>query len=145
MAHYDVTIASPLSQEDAFSRLATVERFAEWDPGVTEGEQVEGDGPGEGSVYVLTAKGFVGGTLPLKYTTTMFDEPNRFVIISDGKSLRSDDVITVVPDGDGCRVTYSADLRMKGAFAVINPVLGLLFDRIGDRAAAGLRTFLDAD
>lgn len=145
MAHYDVTITSPLSQQEAFDKLATVERFAEWDPGVTEGKQIEGDGPGEGAAYILKAKGFTGGELPLKYKTTSFDAPNRFVIISDGKSLRSDDVITVVPDGDGCRVTYAADLEMKGAFALINPVLGLIFNRIGDKAAAGLRTFLDAD
>ena len=145
MAHYEVTIKSPLSQAEAFAELASVERFAEWDPGVTSSEQIDGDGPGEGSVYILTAKGFVGGTLPLKYRTTAYDAPNRFVIVSDGKSLRSDDVITVVADGDGSQVTYAADLRMKGVYSAINPVLGLIFGRIGDRAAAGLRTFLQTD
>lgn len=144
MAHYDVTIASPLSAAEAFARLSAVERFAEWDPGVTAGEQIEGDGPSAGSVYRLTVKGFAGNTLPLDYEMTAVDEPNRFVIIADAKSLRSDDVITIVEDGDGCQVTYAADLKMKGAFAVLNPVLGLAFDRIGDKAAAGLRTFLDA-
>jgi len=145
MAHYSVTISSPLSQQEAFDRLAAVERFAEWDPGVTSGKQVEGDGPGVGSAYLLTAKSFVGSDLPLTYEMTSFDAPDRFVIVADAKSLRSDDVITVVPDGDGCRVTYAADLKMKGAFAVLNPVLGPPFDRIGDRAAAGLRPFLDRD
>lgn len=144
MAHYDVTIASPLSQQEAFDRLAAVERFVEWDPGVTSGERVEGDGPGLGAAYLLTAKSFAGGDLPLRYETVAFDAPNRFIIVADAKSLRSDDVITVVPDGDGCRVTYAADLTMKGAFALINPVLGVVFARIGDRAADGLRTFLDA-
>lgn len=144
MAHYEVTISSPLSQQEAFDRMATVERFAEWDVGVTSSEQIEGDGPGEGSVYLLKVKGFVGGDLPLKYKTTAFDAPNRFVVIADAKSLRSDDVITVVPDGDGCQVTYAADLKMKGAFALMNPLLGLLFNRIGDKAVAGLRPFLDA-
>lgn len=144
MAHYEVTIRSPLTQREAFDRLATVERFVEWDPGVTSGEQVEGDGPGEGAAYVLKVKAFAGGDLPLRYETTSFHEPTRFVIVADAKSLRSDDVITVVADGDGCRVTYAADLQMKGVFALVNPLLGLVFDRIGDRAAAGLRTFLEA-
>jgi hypothetical protein len=144
MAHYEVTISSPLSQQEAFDRVAAVERFAEWDAGVSSSEQIEGDAPGEGSVYLLKVKGFTGGDLPLKYETTAFDSPNRFVIISDGKTLRSDDVITVVPDGDGCQVTYAADLKMKGAFALINPALGLVFNRIGDKAVAGLRPFLDA-
>ena len=144
MAHYEVTIASPLSQQEAFDRMATVERFAEWDVGVTSSEQIEGDGPGEGSVYLLKVKGFVGGDVPLKYETTAFDAPNRFVVVADAKSLRSDDVITVVPDGDGCQVTYAADLKMKGVFALINPALGLVFNRIGDKAVAGLRPFLEA-
>ena len=144
MAHYEVTISSPLSQQEAFDRLATVERFVEWDAGITKAEQIEGDGPGVGSTYILTIKGFAGGPMPLEYKTTAFEAPERFVIISDGKSLRSDDVITVVADGDGCQVTYSADLKMKGALSVINPVLNLLFNRIGDKAVAGLRPFLDA-
>lgn len=144
MAHYDVTIESPLSPQEAFDRLASVERFVEWDPGVTSGEQVQGDGPGVGAAYILKVSSFVGGDLPLRYETTSFDAPRRFVIVADAKSLRSDDVITVVADGDGCRVTYAADLKMKGPFAVINPLLGLAFDRIGDKAAGGLRIFLDA-
>lgn len=144
MAHYEVTIASPLSQQEAFDRMAAVERFVEWDEGVTSAEQVEGEGPGLGAAYILKVKAFVGDDLALRYETTAFDAPNRFVVVADAKSLRSDDVITVVPDGDGCRVTYAADLQMKGAFALINPLLGLVFDRIGDKAVKGLRPFLEA-
>lgn len=145
MAHYEVTFATPLSPEEAFGRLATVERFEEWDPGVSKGEQIEGDGPGEGAVYLLTVKGFTGGDLKLKYRVTSFDAPNRFVIVADAKSLRSDDVVTVVPTDSGAEVTYAADLVMKGPYALLNPVLGLVFNRIGDKAAAGMKTFLDAD
>jgi len=144
MAHYEVTISTSLSPQAAFDRLAAVERFVEWDPGVTSGEQVEGDGPGVGAAYILTVSSFVGSDLPLRYETTSFDAPSRFVIVADTKSLRSDDVITVVPDGDRCRVTYAADLKMKGAFALVNPLLGLVFNRIGDKAADGLRKFLPA-
>ena len=144
MAHYDVTITTSLSPQEAFDRLAAVERFVEWDPGVSSGEQVTGEGPGVGAEYVLTVSSFVGSDLPLTYETTSFNAPHRFVIVADAKNLRSDDVITVVPDGDGCQVTYAADLVMKGPFALVNPLLGLVFNRIGDKAAAGLRTFLEA-
>jgi hypothetical protein len=144
MAHYEVTISSPLSQQEAFDRLAPVERFVEWDAGITKAEQIDGDGPGVDSTYILTIKGFTGGPMPLEYKTTAFEAPGRFVIVSDGKSIRSDDVITVVADGDGCQVTYAADLKLKGKLSVINPVLGLVFKRIGDKAVAGLRPFLDA-
>ncbi len=42
-------------------------------------------------------------------------------------------------DGGECVVTSSADLTLKGALKVGNPVLGVIFGRIGDRIAAGLR------
>ncbi len=40
-------------------------------------------------------------------------------------------------------VTYEADLSLKGVLRIGDPLLGLAFRRIGDRAAAGLRTALD--
>jgi hypothetical protein len=36
-------------------------------------------------------------------------------------------------------VTYDAELRMNGLLKVVDPLLGLMFKRIGDRAVAGLR------
>jgi len=51
--------------------------------------------------------------------------------------------MTFVADGTGCVVTYDADLSLKGALKVANPVLGLMFGRIGDRAAGGLRRVLE--
>jgi len=40
-------------------------------------------------------------------------------------------------------VTYDADLSLKGVFGSGNPILGVVFGRIGDRAAAGLRRVLE--
>jgi carbon monoxide dehydrogenase subunit G len=59
--------------------------------------------------------------------------------------VRSTDEITVTPADGGSRVTYEADLRLAGPLGrVVDPVLGLVFRRIGDRAAAGLRATLGA-
>ena len=56
-------------------------------------------------------------------------------------------MITVEPEtrDGGCLVTYVADLSLKGVLRIGDPLLGLAFRRIGDRAAAGLRSVLEGD
>ncbi len=146
MAHYETTIESPLTPSEAFDRLCDVNRFAEWDPGVVKARQVEGSAPGPNAAYVLSVKGFVGNTLDLRYDVTEFAEPERLHLVAESSLLRSDDIITIAETATGSAVTYAADLDLTGPGGVLgmaDPLLGLVFKRIGDRAAAGLRTFLD--
>lgn len=147
MAHYSTTIESPLTLAEAWERLADVTRFAEWDPGVTKAKQVAGTGPGPDAAYVLSVKGFVGNTLDLRYEVTEFDPPSRLHLVAKSSLLRSDDLITLEPSPTGSSITYAADLDLTGPGGILrlaDPLLGLAFGKIGDKAAAGLRTFLDA-
>jgi hypothetical protein len=41
-------------------------------------------------------------------------------------------------------VTYQAELTLKGPLRALDPLLGLAFKRVGDRAATGLRGALAA-
>ena len=36
-------------------------------------------------------------------------------------------------------MTYEAQLTLKGAMRIVDPIFGLAFKRLGDNAAAGLR------
>jgi len=60
--------------------------------------------------------------------------------------LRSVDEVRVDPASDppseGAVVTYDARLEPRGMLRLADPLLGLAFRRIGDRAAAGLRRVL---
>ena len=42
-------------------------------------------------------------------------------------------------------MTYDAELLLNGVLGLANPMLGLVFNRIGDRAAAGLSKALGAE
>ena len=44
--------------------------------------------------------------------------------------------------GDGSRVRYDALLAFRGPRRLLEPLMQLLFSRIGDRAAAGMRRVL---
>lgn len=139
MARYITVVRTSKTPSEAFGYLADLENFTNWDPGVSSAVQVEGDGPGLGAVYDVKASG-----AELRYRTIEFDEPNRIVVEATTKFFRSYDVIEVAVRDDGdTNVTYDATLEMNGVFGVFDLGLRLFFDRIGDKAAAGLVEVLD--
>ena len=60
------------------------------------------------------------------------------MLTAETSTLRSVDEITVSASGEGSCVTYNADLRLRGLLWLANPLLGLSFKKIGDRAREGL-------
>lgn len=145
MARYVARISSPLPKDEAFAYMADLTNFAQWDPGVTEAVQVEGADPAEGSAYDVTVKA-VPRPLTLRYHITTFDPTDSLVARAESASLISLDTITVedapAEAGDagepGSIVTYDAELTLKGVLGLANPILALVFNRIGDKAAAGM-------
>ncbi len=144
MARYRTTIDSKLSPGEAFEYLSDFAKAKEWDPGVIEGEALTIGSPGPGSRFRLVAK-FLGRKVPLEYSIIAFDPAHRVVFQADEAMVRSTDEICCAPSGEGPSVTSEADLRLKGALGgIFDPLLGLVFRRIGDRASAGLEKALNA-
>ena len=141
MAKYKVSVESSKSVEEAFAYMADLRNFANWDPGVLTVTQVAGDGAGMGSSFDVAVKSVGGGTV-LRYETVEYDEPGNLLVEARNSKFTSIDRITVVAKGEGSIVTYSAELLLNGCLSPLNPLLGLVFNRIGDRAAAGLRRVL---
>lgn len=142
MANYKTAVRTPMSVEEAFAYMADLRNFAHWDPGVKKSVQVSGDGPGMDAAYDVTVSSGPKD-LEMRYETVEFEEPSRALVRAETRLLTSVDEVTVTPDGEGSIVTYEAELTLKGPAGLFDPVLGLVFDRIGDRAAAGLRNALD--
>lgn len=128
--------------EVVFDYLANFTSVAEWDPGVTEAIREDDGLLGVGSRFRVVVKTGPGRTT-LVYEVREFEPGRRVRLVAESSTLRSDDVITVTPSGAGATVVYEADLTLRGAAKVLSPLLGLVFDRIGDRAAAGLRRALE--
>ena len=144
MARYVVSVRSPKSPKEAFAYMADLRNFAEWDPGVVAAEQVEGDGPGPDTAFDVTVDG-VREPMTLRYETITYDAPSEMVARAESSTLTSVDTITVEPDENGSIVTYDAELTLNGALRFADPVLGVAFKRIGDKAAAGMITALDGE
>lgn len=138
MSHYATTVSTSLSPAEAFAFMSDVRHFAEWDPGVSRSVRVAGDGAA-GSAYELTVA--PGGAV-MRYEVTACEAPRRLRMVAKTRFLTSVDEIRVEPAGTGARVTYDAVLTLNGVLGVMDPLLGIAFKRIGDRAAAGLKRAL---
>ena len=144
MATYSVRVPSSLPPAEAFAYMARFSNAAEWDPGVVGAEELTPGPPEIGRSTYRLKVGFAGRQVPLDYHVADIDEPTRVVFVAENGQVRSVDTISVSPsEGGGSVVSYDATLSLKGVAVLLTPFLGRSFRRIGDRAAAGLRTKLN--
>lgn len=136
---YQAQVRSPWSADKAFAYMSDLSNFDEWDPGTKRAELVSGTPGTVGATYDLTV-----GFTRLRYRTEEVGD-QHVRAVADSSFLRSIDTITVEADGDGCRVTYDARLEPKGIARFAEPLIGLVFQRMGDKGARGLATKLDGE
>jgi hypothetical protein len=138
MARFLDAIDLPVPPVAAFDYLARFDHTAEWDPGVVEATRLDPGPLGAGSRFAVIAS-FLGRRVPLEYEITAFEPPHRLVLRGEGGSVVSVDTITFAPIPGGTRVCYDALLELRGLARIFDPLLQLLFQRAGRRAARGLR------
>lgn len=139
MPRYVVTVPSSWSPDRAYSYMADMTNYVEWDRGIMRVTQTKGSGGGEGAVYEVTTRGFGGRDMLLTYETTEHDGSTNVLLVGKNFMFTSVDRITVAPTATGCDVTYDAKLTFNGMLAPLNLPLGLVFNKVGDAAARGLR------
>ena len=144
MARYIGHVTSPRPIEDVFDYLADFSNVRDWDPSALESRSLNGGGVAEGSRYAVTSR-FLGREVPITYEVTEIERPARVALRGENDSVVSLDTMSFrkLPDG-GTEVTYDADLRLKGARRLLDPVLGLSFRRLCERARARMEEVLGA-
>jgi carbon monoxide dehydrogenase subunit G len=138
MAHYQATLDTPREREDVFAYLSDFSTTQEWDPGVVEAERLNDAAVGEGTQFRLVAE-FLGRKTALTYRIVEYDPPRAVTFRGENATVISNDKITFEAVDRGTRITYDADLALKGPLRLADPLLRLAFNRVGDRALAGLR------
>lgn len=141
MARYLVHVRTPMPPSEAFAYMADLAHFADWDPGVHRVEQLRGDGGGPDAAFDVAVKAF-GRSMTLRYDIVSYDPPSLVVAFAESGLLTSRDTITIKPDGSGSIVSYDAVLKLKGPLGLADRLLSSSFNKIGERAAAGLVTAL---
>jgi carbon monoxide dehydrogenase subunit G len=141
MAHYRASIDVLQPREDVFAYLSDFSTTREWDPGVVEAERLNGQAVGEGTEFRLVAE-FLGRKNELTYRIVEYDPPHAVTFLGENATVVSRDRITFEANGETTRVTYDADLALRGPLRIADPILALAFNRVGDRALASLRRTL---
>ena len=141
MARYRASIETQWAPEEAFTYLSDFSTSAEWDPGIVEARRVGAGEIGEGSEFRLVAS-FLRRRTSLTYRVVEYAPVTAVTFVGENAAVVSHDRITFEATATGTRVTYEADLGLKGVLRLAGPLLALAFNRVGDRARAGLSEVL---
>ncbi len=143
MARYTGTVDAPHVAEDVWDYLADLRSVGQWDPSVENVALTAGEPRTETARYELEVS-FRGKTLSLPYRVVEVDRPNRVVFEAETESVSVRDVAWIEPvDGEHSRVTWDAELRLKGIRKVFELPLRAAFGRLGENAKQGLADRLD--
>lgn len=102
-----------------------------WDPGTEECTRQDANPIKVGSRFHNKSK-IAGVSTELEYTLTELTD-DRVVFHGENDSAETTDTITVVPHADGSEITYEAVIEPKGAGKLAEPIMKLLFERIGTK------------
>jgi carbon monoxide dehydrogenase subunit G len=138
MARYRASLETERPREELFTYLSDFSTTQEWDPGVVSAERVNGSPVQVGAEFRLLAE-FLGRRTPITYRIIEYDPPHAVTFFGENERVTSRDRITFETLARGTRITYDAALELKGVLKVADPLLGLAFKRVGDRALSGLR------
>lgn len=126
--------------------LAYLQDFSnaeQWDPGTVRCVRLDAGMPvTEGSRWRNTSK-ILGLTTELTYRL-LERTPERVVFEGENKSATSTDTITVRPDGGGSRISYDANIVLHGLGRFADPLVKLVFERIGTKTERSMVAVLDA-
>jgi hypothetical protein len=140
--HEQITTKAPI--EEAFTYVADFNNIDQWDPGIAESAQIGSNPIGVGTQFNLLVA-FGSRRIPMVYTITEFEPPNRVVLVGDGANLTAVDEITFASIPQGTAITYTADLAFKGAMRFVAPLLGGILRGVGRKAVTGMAAALKAN
>ena len=122
MAHYNASVETPRPLDEVFAYLSDFSTTEEWDPGVVEAKRVNGAAVGHETEFRLVAE-FLGRKNELAYRIVEYDPPHAVTFLGENATVVSRDRITFESTAAGTRVTYDADLVLKGPLRIADPLL----------------------
>ena len=115
----------------------------DWDPGTESCTRTDSGPVQVGSTWHNVSK-IAGVSTELDYTLQSLTD-DTIVLVGRNDTATSTDTITVVPspDGPGSRVTYEAVIELSGAAKIADPVMKIVFEKIGSDTEDDMTTVLN--
>ncbi|WP_246081612.1 SRPBCC family protein [Nocardioides litoris] len=135
------TFTTTADPETVVDYLKDFSHAEAWDPGTEECHQETPGEIGVGTRWHNKSK-IAGVSTELTYTLETLT-PGRIVFVGRNDSAETTDTITVTAKQQGSEVTYEAVIEPKGVGKLGEPILKLLFERIGTKTEEKLVEVLD--
>lgn len=142
MAHSFNRLHARQSPEVAFDFISDFRHASLWDPR-TESVRKLTDGPiGRGTRFLLRAK--LGPVrLDFPYEIVEYDRPSLVVFAGRTSFFDYRERVTFAPAGSGTTIAWDAHMKLRSLLWLGNPILALVYQRIGDDATGGIQRALD--
>ena len=138
MAHSFNRLHTRRSPEAAFDFISDFRHASLWDPR-TESVRKLTEGPiGRGTRFMLRARLVAGLTLDFPYELAEYDRPRQLVLAGRTQFFSYRERVNFIAEGPGTTIDYDAEMRLSSLLAIGNPILSLVYQRIGDDATSGI-------
>jgi uncharacterized protein YndB with AHSA1/START domain len=114
------TIGAPI--QEVFEAIVDGGRFAEWNPTIRSSRKLDERPPGNGTRFEWDLRGFGKVIQELQE----FEPPRRVRIVPHIKQLEGGHRFRLSAQADATRVDHELEMRPKGAFAMLAPVMGMV-------------------
>ncbi|WP_300401245.1 SRPBCC family protein [uncultured Nocardioides sp.] len=121
--------------------LADFTHAEEWDPGTESCTRLDSGPIQVGSRFHNESK-IAGVSTELVYELVTLDA-DKVVLRGENDSATSTDTITVTPQDGGSEITYEAVIEAKGVGKLAEPLMKLVFERIGSETEEKMTEVLD--
>ncbi len=123
-----------------YSYLRDFTNAVQWDAGTVACTMLQGDG-GVGTTYANTSK-FMGLETELTYEVLELETDRLIVLRGENQTVTSTDHILIQPVERGTEVLYTAEFEFKGPARLLEPVLRVPLEKLGDNAEKSLAAAL---
>jgi hypothetical protein len=138
MAHSFNRLHTRRSPEHAFDFISDFRHASLWDPR-TQSVRKLTDGPiGRGTCFLLRARLIAGLTLDFPYEIAEYERARQLLFTGRTRYFVYRECVTFTPDGPGTMIDWDAEMRLASVLAIGNPILSLVYQRIGDDATSGI-------
>jgi hypothetical protein len=132
-----------LSPEHAFDFISDFRHASLWDPNTKSVSLLTGLPIALGSRFSLHAR-MLGVSFELPYEIVRYERPSCVAFVGETRILSYREQVSFQGDAArGTTIEYRASLTLLGLFALAEPLLALIYQRIGDSATSGILAALD--
>jgi uncharacterized protein YndB with AHSA1/START domain len=125
--------------EAVFDTIVDGGNFASWNPTVGASRALDDRSPGEGARFEWKLRGLGAVVQELQE----FRRPDRVRIVPQMKAVAGGHRFTLTAQGRSTRVDHELEMRPKGAFIVMAPIMGIVGRRNLKDTANALRAHLE--